>query len=112
QGMIRIEADLCREIKRYRQSSVTVAQQIFVTFVGFFSVAHTRVLAHGPESPAIHGRLHATCVREITGVAVLLVIIPALQTGRRKCHKNKARYLQPELSNNAREVTKCRTRAG
>jgi len=34
------------------------------------------------------------------------------QSSHRKCNKNKARDLQPELTNNPGEVTKCRPRPG
>src|SRR6185437_11021861 len=56
-----------------------MGQQIFVAFVRFFGVTHTRVLAHGPKPPAIHGRLNPACIWEVAGVTGLLVVVPILQ---------------------------------
>ena len=57
--MIGIHPNLRGQIKRYRKPSRPLRQQIFVALVRFVGVAHARVLPHGPQTPAIHRRLHA-----------------------------------------------------
>ena len=33
-----------------------------ISFIGFSGVAESRILPHGPQPPAVHGRLHAARV--------------------------------------------------
>ena len=58
--VVRVQADLRGKIEGYGQARSAVGQQVLVTFVGFFGVAHAGVLAHRPEASAIHGWLDTT----------------------------------------------------
>src|SRR5947209_12859464 len=80
--MIGVHADLGRQVKRYREAGGAMGEQVLVTLVGFFSIAHAGVLAHGPETATVHGGLHATGERELAGITDIAVIIPALKIGR------------------------------
>ena len=77
QRIVRIEADLRRQIKRHREPSRPIGEQIFVALVRLFGVAHAGVLAHGPEAAAVHRGLHAARVGKFAGVAHIAVIVPA-----------------------------------
>jgi len=78
-GVIGIHADLCRQIEGNGEAGGAVREQIFVAPVGLFGVAHARVLAHGPEAPAIHGGLHPARVREFSGVGEIAIVIEFLE---------------------------------
>ena len=81
--MVRVHADLCRQIEGNGQSGGAMREQVLVTLVGFFRVAHAGILAHGPEAATVHGGLHAPRKRELAGVADVAVIVPAFEIGRR-----------------------------
>ncbi len=67
EGAVGVHADLRRQIERHRKAGGPVRQQIFVAFVRLFRVPHAGVLAHGPESAAIHGGLDAAGERILAG---------------------------------------------
>ena len=46
-----------------------MGEQIFVAAVGLLRVAHAGVLAHGPQTAAIHGGLDAAGVGVLAGIA-------------------------------------------
>jgi hypothetical protein len=58
-GIVGIESELRREIERDRDSSLALLQQPLVALIRFFGCPETAVLAHRPDAPAIHCRLHA-----------------------------------------------------
>ena len=81
--VVGVEPDLRRQIEGNAQAGGSLAQQIFVAPVRFVGIAHARVLPHGPQTAAIHGRLHAAGVGELSRVTYVAVVIPRLEIGRR-----------------------------
>jgi hypothetical protein len=67
QRMVRVVADLRREVERDAQSADTLQQQIPVAPVRLGGVRKARVLPHRPRTAAVHGRLHTTRERERAG---------------------------------------------
>ncbi len=81
--MVRVHADLRRQIKCHGKTCGALGKKIFVALVRFFRVAHAGVLAHGPKAAAIHGGLHAAGKRKVTRITHVPVIAPALKVSRR-----------------------------
>ena len=76
-GIIGVVTDLRREVEGYRKTGGAVRQQIFVAAIRFLGVTHTGVLAHGPQSSAVHRGLNAASERILSWISNLLVIGPA-----------------------------------
>src|SRR5262245_52775224 len=80
--MVGVHADLRRQVECDGKSSCAMREKILVALVRFLSIAHTRVLAHGPEPATVHGGLHASGKRELARITRVAVIIPAFKIGR------------------------------
>ncbi len=59
QQMVGVAAHLGRQVEGDREPGLPVLEQVAVAAVGFLGVAEARVLAHRPQPPAVHRRLHA-----------------------------------------------------
>ena len=60
--VVGVIADLGWQVECAGQAGAAVSDQVFVTFVGFFSGGETSIHTHGPEFATVHGRLYATGV--------------------------------------------------
>ena len=70
--MIRVVADLRRQVECDAQTAYTMRQQIAITRIRLGRRPEAGVLAHRPQPPAIHRRLGAAGVGEFTGEADVL----------------------------------------
>ena len=77
-----IITDLGREVECARQAAAAVSQQVFITFVGFFSSGETSIHTHGPETAAVHGRLYTTGERIFTRETEVSFIIETFDVKR------------------------------
>ena len=59
QGVIAVVADLRRQVESHAQTGLPVFEQEAITLVGLFGGGESGILAHGPETRAIHARLYA-----------------------------------------------------
>ena len=57
--VIGIVSDLGGQVEGHRKAGLALLEQVAVAVVGFFGAGITGILAHGPETPAVHGGLHA-----------------------------------------------------
>ena len=60
--VVGVIADLGWQVECAGQAGAAVSDQVFVTFVGFFSGGESSIHTHGPEFATVHGRLYATGV--------------------------------------------------
>src|SRR5580700_4064476 len=74
--MVRVHADLRRQVERDRKPRLTFAKQIAITLVRFGGRAEAGVLAHRPEAAAIHRGINAAGVRKFAGIAKRFVRTP------------------------------------
>ena len=58
--MVAVVADLCWKVKGYAQACLAVAEQVFEALVCLLCRSESCVLAHGPESRAIHRWIDAS----------------------------------------------------
>jgi len=65
--MIRVVSNLRRQIERHRQTCLAFREQVPEPLVRLRRRSKTRVLAHGPKTPAIHGRVNAAGVGKLSG---------------------------------------------
>ncbi len=72
-GVVGVVADLGGEIEGDGEAGGAVREEEFVAAVGLLGIAHAGVLAHGPESAAVHGGLDAAGVGILAGVAQVAV---------------------------------------
>src|ERR1700722_10357440 len=77
--MIRVHADLRRQIKGYREAALALVEEVAVALVGFGGGAEARILAHGPETPAIYRRINTTRKRRFAGIAKSIFRVPVDQ---------------------------------
>ena len=68
ESVIGIHADLGRKIEGDGEASLTFAEEIAITLVGFDCGAKAGVLAHGPEAAAVHGGIDAASEGEFAGI--------------------------------------------
>ncbi len=61
--VVRVEAELRRQVERHRQAGRALRQQVAVALVGLLRARVARVLAHRPELLAVHAGVHAARVR-------------------------------------------------
>ncbi len=73
--MISVVSDLGWQVKSNRQPCLPLLEQVAVAFVGFFCRRVTSILAHGPETAAVHIGLDTTGERKFTRKAQLFFII-------------------------------------
>ena len=73
-GVVRVIADLRREIKGDGQARLPLLQQIAVPLVGLLRCGKAGILPHRPEAPAVHGGLDSAGKRILPGVAKPLLI--------------------------------------
>ena len=59
QRMVGVVAHERRHVERRRQPLLAVVEQVAKALVGLLGRAEARELAHGPEAPAVHRRIHA-----------------------------------------------------
>jgi len=59
--IIGVIADLSRQVKRHREPGLPLVEQKAVAAIGFFGGGKTGILAHGPQTAAVHVWLHAAC---------------------------------------------------
>ena len=71
QRVVRVVADLGRQVERYRQAGLALPQQILIALVRLFRRTEAGVLAHRPEPAAIHRRLDASRIGVAAGKAEL-----------------------------------------
>ena len=69
QRVVRIQADLGRQVEGDVQPGLAVGNEVFETLVGLGRVAEAGVLAHGPGLLAIHQPVDAAGERIFTGQA-------------------------------------------
>src|SRR5215472_15650086 len=62
QRMIRVHADLRGQIEGDRKAHLALVEQVAVALVRFDGAPEACILAHGPETAAIHGRINAARV--------------------------------------------------
>ena len=77
-----IITDLGREVECAGQAAAAVSQQVFITFVGFFSSGEACIHTHGPETATIHGRLYTTGERIFTRETEVSFIIETFDVKR------------------------------
>src|SRR3981189_2144363 len=75
--MIGVHADLRGQIECDRESRLALAEQITITLVGFSGGAKPGVLAHGPETAAVHRGINATRVGKFARIPEGFVRIPS-----------------------------------
>src|SRR4051812_4814316 len=80
--MIGIEPDLRRQIKCDREARSPVSEQIPVSLIGFFCIAHPRILAHRPQASAVHGGLHTASEGILSRVANFAFVVGAFEIER------------------------------
>ena len=68
-GMVRIVADLRRQIECNGQPRLPFSEQVAKAFVGLSCRAKSGVLAHGPQTPAVHRGVNAARVGKFSGDA-------------------------------------------
>src|SRR5690606_5347076 len=61
-------ADLSGQVEGNREPGSALRNQIAIAAVTFLRAAEAAVLAHGPEPAAVHVRIDAPRVRELTGL--------------------------------------------
>src|SRR5918996_1941203 len=75
--MIRIESHLRWQVERDRQPGLPVFEQVAETPIRLAGGPHTRVLAHGPQTPSVHARVDPARERRRAGCADIRVeIVP------------------------------------
>lgn len=74
-GIVRIVADLGREVKGDGDAGLSLLQQIPVTPVGLLRRGKAGVLAHGPKTSPVHGGLNPPGEGILPGIAELLRIL-------------------------------------
>jgi hypothetical protein len=57
------------------QPGLTLFEQIPIAFVGLFGGPEAGILPHGPITASVHSRLHPTCIRILSRIAQVPVII-------------------------------------
>ena len=57
--VVRVVADLGRQIEGDAQAGLSLPEQIAIALIGFLRRGEARILAHRPETRAIHRRLDA-----------------------------------------------------
>ena len=67
EGMIGVHANLRGQIERDGKALLSFAEQIPITLIGFGGAAKAGVLAHGPETAAVHSGINSAGVREFAG---------------------------------------------
>jgi len=72
--VIGVVADLGGQVERHAQPGLPGVEQEAVAGVGLLGGGVARVLAHGPQPPAIHRRLHAARERVFAGKAQVVHI--------------------------------------
>jgi hypothetical protein len=75
QRLVAVIADLGGEIKRHREAGLTVLKQVAVARVALGGRGVARVLAHRPQAPAVHRRLHTPGEGILTGEAQAVRVI-------------------------------------
>ena len=73
-GMVGIITDLRRQVEGNRKAGLPLGDQELIALIALLGVAKAGVLAHGPETAAVHVGLHATRVGEFAGEAKLLLV--------------------------------------
>jgi hypothetical protein len=72
EGVVRVPAQLRRQVERHRQTGGAVLEQIAEALVGLGCRRVTRVLAHGPGAAAVHVLADASGERVMTRLAEAL----------------------------------------
>ena len=72
-GRIGVVADLRRQVEGDGKAGGSLVEEEFVTAVALFCVAHACILAHGPETAAVHGGLDAAGEGKFAGKAEVAV---------------------------------------
>ncbi len=73
--MVGVISDLRGQVKGHGEPRLPLLEQVFVARVRFLGGPETRVLAHRPEPPAVHGGLYASRVREFARQTKLTTVI-------------------------------------
>jgi len=73
--MVAVISRLRGQIKSDTESRLPLFPKIAVTHVALPGAAETRVLAHRPETPAVHCGLHAARERKLSRIAKLFIVI-------------------------------------
>ena len=76
--VVRVVADLRRQVEGDGEAGLAVLQQVAVALVGLLRIAEAGVLAHSPEPAAVHGGLDAAGVRVLAREPEPLQITPAV----------------------------------
>src|SRR6185437_5859744 len=77
--MVGIEPNLSGKIEGHRQARGAVREQVLVALIGLFSVTHSGVLPHSPESSAVHRGLDASRVWKLAWIAEISFVVPVLE---------------------------------
>ena len=80
--MIRVQTHLGRQIERDRQARLAVFKQVAEPAVGVLGGPQACVLAHRPQTAAVHRGVRATRERECPGVAEAVVGVPSVEVPR------------------------------
>src|SRR5262245_8044159 len=80
--MIGIAPHLGRQVEGHREPGLSLLEQVAVAAIGFFRGAKAGVLAHGPQPPAIHGRLDSAGEGIVAGKAEVAGEVKSVGIGR------------------------------
>ena len=82
EGVVGIVADLRRKVEGDAQAGLSLVQQIFVAVVGLLRRRKSRVLAHGPKTPPVHGGLNPARKRKFPGKPQIPAVIGVFDVER------------------------------
>ena len=80
--VVRVVAGLRRQVERRREPGLAVGQQLTEALVGLLGGSEAGVLAHGPEPPAVHRRLHAARERVLAREPDVVEVVDTLDIER------------------------------
>ena len=80
-GIVAIEAHQRGQVERRRQPGLPFFQQELEPLVGLARRAEAGELAHRPEPPAVHGRVHAAGERILAGIAEVGLVVESSIVG-------------------------------
>jgi hypothetical protein len=81
-GVIGVVAHEGGHVERRRQPRLALLEQELEARIGVFGPPEAGEHPHGPEPPAVHRRIRPARVRELTGIAELVLVAPARQVIR------------------------------
>src|SRR4030042_4475637 len=73
--MVGIVTHLCWKVERNAQTGLSMLQKIFVSLIRLLRGSESRILAHCPKTPPIHGRLDSSGEWELSRKSQLTTVI-------------------------------------